>query len=629
MKIGNKLIIGFMVIASLVGFVGIFSAISHNNIQTNNEIITEVLELDIILDDSVIKLLALVQVETVEDYIREKTDYEQIRAEFDLLLKQLNNEHAKKLPYLGFDVEVFYKDAGELAKVSNSLIAIHKRCLAKNKAFKEKESLEKKLRYKCRALLIALQDNALTRDMEKMEHESKEALYQYKDQEHGVGWLETISKVKNNPLTTASQDISKDLSAYERVAQDLCKIIVEQKTIETGEHLVFWELRELISRIEENQTGIVGKIKAQSRTLARNTYLIMFAVIVGAFLVSIILGLAIARSISKPVANLVQTTQSIAQGDFSVRVDVATADEIGELAASFNKMAEDLQRTTISIANLSQEITQRKKTEGLLQKSNEDLKDAIDKLDAANQELADFAHITAHDLKAPLRAIGGLAGMMLSDYNDKLDDQGKEMLRMLVGRTERMSDQISSILHYSEIGRTGEKKDRTDLNLSVKEAISNIDVPENVEITIENQLPTAICEKTRIVQVFQNLIDNAIKYIDKPHGWIKIGCVAEDGWWKFSVSDNGIGIEQEYFEKIFQIFRTLVRRDEKEATGIGLSIVKKIVEIHGGKVWIESKVGQGSTFFFTLAKQEVGIQNELSKQKMGVKNEEFQANIVS
>jgi len=742
MKIGKKLVIGFMLIASLVGFVGIFSTISHNKIQTNSKIVTKVLELNTLLDESVVKLLALIQTETVEDYIGEKLDYEQIRAEFDALFKQLNTEHAKKLTDLGFKVEAFNEDARELAKISNSLIAIHKRCLAKNNVFKEKESLERQLRHKTIPALVALQDNALTRDADIMQYKSKEAIYQYKDQEHGVEWLEAISKIKDNSVVGPSQNVSKDLNAYERVAKDLCKIIVEQKTNVNQEHFVFGELKELINQLEENQAKVVDEIKAQSQALARNTRLLIFVVIAGAFLVSIVLGLTIAHSMSKPVANLAQTTQALAQGDFSVRVDVATADEIGELAASFNKMAEDLQTTTTSIDNLNQEIAEHKKTQEALQNSeqryrsifeqaadsivlvdsktgnlvefnnktcenlgytreefqklrisnfeviesaeevskhiekirkegadvfetkhrkrdgkirdilvsskaitingrefcqsiwsditerkeaeqnlaklNRELEITVEELTAANRELADYAHITAHDLKAPLRAIGGLAGMISSDYEDKLDEQGKEMLNMLVGRTERMSNQISSILRYSEIGRTEEKKDRTDLNLSLKKTISNINIPENVEITVENQLPTVICEKTRIVQVFQNLIDNAVKYIDKPQGQIRIGCVAEDGWWKFSVSDNGIGIEREYFEKIFQIFQTIVRRDEKEATGIGLSIVKKIIESHGGKIWVESKVGQGSTFFFTLAKQE-----------MGVKNEKLQANTVS
>ena len=380
MKIGPKLIIGFMAIASLVGFVGIFSAVSHNNIQTNSEIITKVLELDILLDESLVKLLAMIQTGNTEDYVREKTDYEETRAEFDALLKQLNNEYAKKLPDLGFNVKTFRKDAGELAKISNRLIYLHKQCLAKDKVSEEKKSLEKELQPRIKNALAALRDEALTRDVELMQYKSKEAIYQYKDQEHGVEWLETISKVKNNPLIVPLQDVSKDLNAYGRVAQDLCKIIIEQNTLEIQEHLVFGELKELITRLEENQAGIVGKIKTESLTLARNTHLTMVAVIAGAFLVSIILGLIIARSISKPVANLAQTTQSIAQGDFSVRVDVATADEIGQLAASFNKMTEDLQETTTSIGNLNREIAERKKAEEKQKQVAEEWKTTFDSI---------------------------------------------------------------------------------------------------------------------------------------------------------------------------------------------------------------------------------------------------------
>jgi len=131
-------------------------------------------------------------------------------------------------------------------------------------------------------------------------------------------------------------------------------------------------------------------------------------------------------------------------------------------------------------------------------------------------------------------------------------------------------------------------------------------------------LPTVECEQTRITQVFQNLLSNAIKYMDKPQGQIKIGCIEENGFWKFSIADNGPGIEEKYYEKIFQMFQTLLSRDEFESTGVGLTVVKKIVEMYGGKIWVESKVGEGSTFYFTLSKQEVRA-----------KNEKLQANIVS
>ena len=117
-------------------------------------------------------------------------------------------------------------------------------------------------------------------------------------------------------------------------------------------------------------------------------------------------------------------------------------------------------------------------------------------------------------------------------------------------------------------------------------------------------MPVIECEETRIMQVFQNLLSNAIKYMDKKQGQIKVGCTGEDGLWRFSVCDNGPGIEEKHFEKIFQMFQTLSSRDEYESTGVGLTVVKKIVELYGGGIWVESKVGEGSTFFFTFPKQE-------------------------
>ena len=126
--------------------------------------------------------------------------------------------------------------------------------------------------------------------------------------------------------------------------------------------------------------------------------------------------------------------------------------------------------------------------------------------------------------------------------------------------------------------------------------------PENIKVKVEGDFPTVITEKTRLEQVFQNLISNAGKYMDKPEGRIKIACSENENHWTFSVADNGPGIEEKHFKKIFQIFQTLAPRDEIESTGVGLSLVKKIVEMYGGNVWVESEVGKGSSFFFTLPK---------------------------
>lgn len=233
----------------------------------------------------------------------------------------------------------------------------------------------------------------------------------------------------------------------------------------------------------------------------------------------------------------------------------------------------------------------------------------LKELESANQELNDFAYIVSHDLKAPLRAIGSLANWILTDYTDKFDKDGKEQMNLLLSRVKRMHDLIEGILQYSRVGRTREEKAQVDLNELVPGIIDMIAPSETIEIKIENELPTILCEKIRIQQVFQNLLSNAIKFMDKPKGTIKIGCVENNGYWMFSVADNGPGIEEKHFAKIFQIFQTLSPRDEFESTGIGLSVVKKIIEMYGGKVWVESKVNSGSTFSFTLPKEESIILN--------------------
>jgi two-component system sensor kinase FixL len=166
------------------------------------------------------------------------------------------------------------------------------------------------------------------------------------------------------------------------------------------------------------------------------------------------------------------------------------------------------------------------------------------------------------------------------------------------------------VLQYSRVGRIKEELVKVNLNELIPAVIDMLAPPENITITVENELPTIECEQTRIMQVFQNLLSNAVKYMDKPRGRIKVDCVEEDGFWKFSVADNGPGIKEEHSEKIFKIFQTLAPRDEFESTGVGLTVVKKIVELYDGRIWVESKLGEGSTFFFTLPKQEAGVKDE-------------------
>ena len=255
------------------------------------------------------------------------------------------------------------------------------------------------------------------------------------------------------------------------------------------------------------------------------------------------------------------------------------------------------------------DITKRKKTEEQIQNVNRELEQRVKqrtaKLEAANKELQSFAYVVSHDLKAPLRGISRLAHWLGTDYADAIDENGQNMLQMLIGRVKRMDNLIEGILQYSRIGRLQTEVLRVNLNELVSDVITLLAVPDHIHISVENPLPSLVLEKVRISQVFQNLLHNALSYMDKPEGYIRISCAEDDEFWTFCVRDNGPGIASQYHEKIFQIFQTLTPRDERESTGIGLALVQKIIELHQGRIWIESEEEQGSAFYFTLPKTPV------------------------
>ncbi|HXU27322.1 MAG TPA: ATP-binding protein [Bacteroidia bacterium] len=216
------------------------------------------------------------------------------------------------------------------------------------------------------------------------------------------------------------------------------------------------------------------------------------------------------------------------------------------------------------------------------------------------KELESFAYIVSHDLKTPLRGIASLSDWLTEDYKDKLDDTGKEYLELLKNRVLRLESLIDGVLIYSRAGRVDIETEKIDLNILVKEIIDMASFPPAVQAKIDNQLPTLQIAKYPIMQVFSNLIWNAVKHNDKKKIEINIGCTKQPDNYLFYVKDNGPGIEEEFHQKVFQIFQTLKTKDEMNSTGIGLSVVKKIIDNLGGKIWIESKLGESCTFFFTV-----------------------------
>ncbi|AFY47372.1 bacteriophytochrome (light-regulated signal transduction histidine kinase) [Nostoc sp. PCC 7524] len=226
-------------------------------------------------------------------------------------------------------------------------------------------------------------------------------------------------------------------------------------------------------------------------------------------------------------------------------------------------------------------------------------------LERSNKELDAFAYIASHDLKEPLRGIHNYSNFLMEDYGDTLNEEGKEKLRTLIRLTQRMEDLIDSLLHFSRLGRADLSMQPTNLNDVVHRILDMLSArieESGVEIRIPRLLPTVECDRIQIGEVFSNLIVNAIKYNDKADKWIEIGYLdILPRPITFYVQDNGIGIREKHFESIFRIFKRLHGPNKYGGgTGAGLTIVRKIVERHGGKIWVESNYGQGSIFYFTL-----------------------------
>ena len=247
-------------------------------------------------------------------------------------------------------------------------------------------------------------------------------------------------------------------------------------------------------------------------------------------------------------------------------------------------------------------------------------------LQRSNEELDSFAYIASHDLKEPLRGIHNYANFLMEDYAEVLDDDGVSKLHTLVRLTQRMEDLINSLLYFSRLGRTELIKQTVNLDELVHQVIATLTItrPQSeVEFRVPQSLPHVLCDRAQLNELFTNLISNAIKYNDKVEKWVEIGVVephsvlhpqsaasktppaklsTQNSLPIFYVRDNGIGIPQQHLDKIFQIFRRLHGRDDfGGGTGVGLTIVRKIVERHGGRIWVESTPQQGSTFYFTLS----------------------------
>lgn len=392
--------------------------------------------------------------------------------------------------------------------------------------------------------------------------------------------------------------------------------------------------------ISVDRQQILNQIKVISQTLT------MFFGLSGISIFSL-LYLGTDLLIIRRLYTIEKGAEIIRSGDLTYRIPKLGRDEIGRLANSFNVMSESIEEFWSSLEDKVQvrtkelhesNLTLKKQTQLLekskikltqqreeLQESNQILENKQQQLKIANNkvelkarelektldltrrqksDLDDFAHVVAHDLKAPLRGIRSLVDIITMDCSDKLDEDNKKNLSLLGNRAERMNNLIVGIGNYSRIGCQEAKKEMIDMNDIIKEAIDLLMPPNHIHIVIEDDLKIAFGNRTQLFQVFENLLSNAVKYLDKESGEITVSCTETGDFNQYTVQDNGPGIEEQYFDQIFGVFQTLNARDKMESTGIGLSIVKKLVDLHHGAIWLTSEPGQWTCFFVTLPNSE-------------------------
>ena len=236
-----------------------------------------------------------------------------------------------------------------------------------------------------------------------------------------------------------------------------------------------------------------------------------------------------------------------------------------------------------------------------LQAQNE-REELLKHLTISNKELNDFAHVVSHDLKAPLRSMNALVTWLQEDFSAIIKDNEEinQNFHLLIKKIDKMDHLINGILKYAGVDKVDRSHNEIDLDIVIKEITENIHIPEHVTIYIPEKLPIVRGDKFRLHQLFQNLISNAIKYANAEEGKVTISHTSLENDWEFRVEDNGKGIEEKYHEKIFNVFQTL--DDNNSSTGVGLSIVNKIVTLYEGKVWVTSKIDKGTIFYVSLPK---------------------------
>ncbi len=298
-----------------------------------------------------------------------------------------------------------------------------------------------------------------------------------------------------------------------------------------------------------------------------------------------------------------RANDQLSAGDYSARVGGPyEPGELHLLSKAFDDMA----------ASLQKRIEEREKAQARLRALNEELEQRVAsrtaQLERSNRDLEQFAYVASHDLQEPLRMVSNYVALLRDRYRDQLDAKAREFLGFALDGATRMQELILALLAYSRVDTQGQPFEPTDCNPILERVLLNLKVAidESHASVTHAPLPTVLADEVQLGQVFQNLIANAVKFRGEAPPEVRIAATPEDGFWHFAIRDNGIGIAEENFRRIFVLFQRLHSRNRYPGTGIGLALCKRIIERHGGRIWVESKPGQGATFHFTVPRAQPG-----------------------
>ena len=375
-------------------------------------------------------------------------------------------------------------------------------------------------------------------------------------------------------LTTTLTELRNQIQIVEAESDKAIAAIRDGASIEVANSTDFAQadaVRSLAAGIgDEVALSIRLSAADAQRSASESTRLVVIASVLGIGL-SLLVAALVTLSISAPLRRLTATADRIAAGEMVEPAPSHRRDEIGSLTRAVTKMVQTLNQQA-----------------GELKRSNGDLEQ--------------FAYVASHDLQEPLRMVSGFTGLLKRRYVGKLDADADEYIEFAVGGANRMQALINDLLSYSRVGREEIAGKPVNTQIVLDQALANLSsaIEERSALVSSGELPTVWANQGMVVRLFQNLIGNALKFCKAERPIVRIQAEARGAEWLFSVADNGIGIEAQYKDRIFMIFQRLHKQSEYPGTGIGLAVCKRIVERTGGRMWLESEPGKGTTFFFTL-----------------------------